>query len=124
MFKAPFSFNGRIRRLEYGLSYLIYLVFALPFNVYLRMSENSYEEPSGTVLAIFFILLIPFLWFLLAQGAKRCHDRGNSGWFQLIPFYSLWMLFADGENGPNEYGPNPKGQGNYNSINEIGKKEA
>ncbi|WP_228458386.1 DUF805 domain-containing protein [Chryseobacterium hagamense] len=88
MFKAPFSFNGRIRRLEYGLSYLIYLVFALPFNVYLRMSENSYEGPSGTVLAIFFILLIPFLWFMLAQGAKRCHDRGNSGWFQLIPFYA------------------------------------
>lgn len=124
MFKAPFSFNGRIRRLEYGLSYLIYLVFALPFNIYLRMSENSYGGPSGTVLVIFFILLIPFLWFMLAQGAKRCHDRGNSGWFQLIPFYGLWMLFADSENGPNEYGPNPKGQGNYNSINEIGKKEA
>ncbi|KAA0130385.1 DUF805 domain-containing protein [Chryseobacterium sp. SN22] len=124
MFKAPFSFDGRIRRLEYGLSYLIYLVFALPFNIYLRMSENSYGGPSGTVLVIFFILLIPFLWFMLAQGAKRCHDRGNSGWFQLIPFYGLWMLFADSENGPNEYGPNPKGQGNYNSINEIGKKEA
>lgn len=124
MFKAPFSFDGRIRRLEYGLSYLIYLVFALPFNIYLRMSENSYGGPSGTALVIFFILLIPFLWFMLAQGAKRCHDRGNSGWFQLIPFYGLWMLFADSENGSNEYGPNPKGQGNYNSINEIGKKEA
>ncbi|WP_294283304.1 DUF805 domain-containing protein [uncultured Chryseobacterium sp.] len=124
MFKAPFSFNGRIRRLEYGLSYLIYLLFSIPFNIYLRMSENSYDGPSGTVLIIFFILLIPFLWFLLAQGAKRCHDRGNSGWFQIIPFYGLWMLFADSENGPNEYGPNPKGQGNYNSINEIGKKEA
>ena len=124
MFKAPFSFDGRIRRLEYGLSYLIYLVFALPFNIYLRMSENSYNGPSGTILVIFFILLIPFLWFMLAQGAKRCHDRGNSGWFQLIPFYGLWMLFADSEHGPNEYGPNPKGQGNYNSINEIGQKEA
>lgn len=124
MFKAPFSFDGRIRRLEYGLSYLIYLVFALPFNIYLRMSENSYDGPSGTILVIFFILLIPFLWFMLAQGTKRCHDRGNSGWFQLIPFYGLWMLFADSEHGPNEYGPNPKGQGNYNSINEIGQKEA
>ena len=124
MFKAPFSFDGRIRRLEYGLSYLIYLVFALPFNIYLRMSENSYDGPSGTILVIFFILLIPFLWFMLAQGAKRCHDRGNSGWFQLIPFYGLWMLFADSEHGPNEYGPNPKGPGNYNSINEIGQKEA
>lgn len=123
MFKAPFSFDGRIRRLEYGLSYLIYLVFYIPFNIYLRTSENSYSGPSGTVLVIFFILLIPFLWFLLAQGAKRCHDRGNSGWFQLIPFYSLWMIFADSDHGPNEYGPNPKGEGNYNSINEIGTKE-
>jgi uncharacterized membrane protein YhaH (DUF805 family) len=25
MFKKPFSFEGRIRRLEYGLSYLIFV---------------------------------------------------------------------------------------------------
>lgn len=119
MFKTPFSFDGRIRRTEYGLSYLIYLVFSVPFNLYFNLNV----EPSGIVLMLFFVLLIPFLWFLLAQGAKRCHDRGNSGWFQLIPFYGFWMLFADSDHGPNEYGPNPKGEGNYNSINEIGKKE-
>jgi len=118
MFKAPFSFDGRIRRTEYGLSYLLYLVFSVPFNIYFQSNE-----PSAGVTIVFFLLLIPFLWFLLAQGAKRCHDRGNSGWYQLIPFYSLWMLFADSDHGPNEYGPNPKGEGNYNSINEIGKKE-
>ena len=55
------------------------------------------------------ILLIPVYWFLLAQGAKRCHDRGNSGWYQIIPFYNLWMLFADSEKGVNDYGLNPKG---------------
>ncbi|AZA90709.1 Predicted membrane protein [Chryseobacterium nakagawai] len=119
MFKSPFSFDGRIRRTEYGLSYLIYLVFYVPFNIYFQLNQ----EPSEMVMMLFFILLIPSLWFLLAQGAKRCHDRGNSGWFQLIPFYSLWMLFADSDHGPNEYGPNPKGEGNYNAINEIGKKE-
>lgn len=123
MFKAPFSFEGRIRRTEYGLSYLIYIAFSIPFNIFLNVSERSTSEPSAIPFVIFFVLLIPFLWFLLAQGAKRCHDRGNSGWFQLIPFYSLWMLFADSDHGPNEYGPNPKGEGNYNSINEIGKKE-
>ena len=119
MFKAPFSFDGRIRRTEYGLSYLIYLVFSVPFNFYFQTNE----QPSGGVTIVFFLLLIPFLWFLIAQGAKRCHDRGNSGWFQLIPLYGLWMLFADSDHGPNEYGPNTKGEGNYNSINEIGKKE-
>ena len=60
-----------------------------------------------------YLLLIPVYWFTWAQGAKRCHDRGNSGWFQIIPFYGLWMLFGDGEIGDNEYGSNPKGL-NYN----------
>lgn len=53
-------------------------------------------------------MLVPYFWFIWAQGAKRCHDRGNSGWFQIIPFYGLWMLFAEGETGTNEYGNSPK----------------
>ena len=54
------------------------------------------------------LALVPFFWFGLAQGTKRCHDRGNPGIFMIIPFYGLWMLFADSEPGTNEYGPNPK----------------
>ena len=53
-------------------------------------------------------MLVPYFWFIWAQGAKRCHDRGNSGWYQIIPFYGLWMLFAEGEIGTNEYGNSPK----------------
>jgi len=55
-----------------------------------------------------FVLLIPTLWFLWAQGAKRCHDLDRNGWMQIIPFYFLVLIFQDGVQGRNEYGPNPK----------------
>lgn len=112
MFKAPFSFDGRIRRTEIGLTYIIYGVSAIIIGLLMDISENF---------SFIGILFIPVIWFMWAQNAKRCHDRGNSGWYQLIPFYGLWMLFADSEIGENEYGLNPKGIGNTNEIDEIGK---
>ena len=54
--------------------------------------------------------LIPLYWFILAQGAKRCHDLGNSGLYQLIPFYGFLMVLEDGDEGENEYGFDPKGR--------------
>jgi hypothetical protein len=55
------------------------------------------------------IAFVPMLWFIRAEGAKRCHDVGNNGWWQIIPFYIFWLLFQDGNPGENEYGENPKG---------------
>lgn len=113
MFKKPFSFEGRIRRTEYGLSYLTYIVFYVLINTLSELAESFS--------IVFSILFFPLFWFMLAQGAKRCHDRGNSGWYQIIPFYALWMLFGDSDYGRNEYGDNPKGKGNYSAIEDIGQ---
>jgi uncharacterized membrane protein YhaH (DUF805 family) len=112
MFKSPFSFNGRIRRTEYGLSILIYSVIIVIMQVMLISSMSDASGSTAGPGMLFFIVWIPCIYFALAQGAKRCHDLGRSGWFQLIPFYGLWMLFADSKPGINEYGPNPKGIGN------------
>lgn len=100
MFSKPFSFEGRIRRTEYGVTFIIYFVIALIINVIMESGEEA---------AILGLAYIPMLWFLWAQGAKRCHDIGHSGWYQIIPFYMLWMIFAKGEEGiQNKYGVNPK----------------
>lgn len=99
MFKNVFSFDGRIRRLEFGLSAIIYFFYY--FLAYLMAI-------SFDVADLLILFLIPGLWFLWAQGAKRCHDMGNNGWFQIIPFYGLWMLFVEGDFGFNKYGVNPK----------------
>jgi uncharacterized membrane protein YhaH (DUF805 family) len=114
MFKAPFSFDGRIRRTEFGLSLIINAVASLIIQLIVvgmvQSSSNSYSSSDYSGAAVLFIIfLIPLLWFGWAQGAKRCHDLGNSGWWQLIPFYGLWLLFEDGQHGANQYGDNPKG---------------
>ncbi len=94
-FRHYFSFKGRIGRLEYFLSYLV-----ISFYSYFASKLSGVE----IVAVICIILIIPILWFLAAQGAKRCHDLGHNGWFQLIPLYYLWMLVAPGEQKENEYG--------------------
>lgn len=100
MFKNPFSFDGRIRRTEYGLSAIFYAIAATILNAIIATNSEA---------VILGVAYIPMLWFIWAQGAKRCHDVGNNGWWQIIPFYALWLLFQDGDTGQNKYGENPKG---------------
>nr|WP_315182521.1 DUF805 domain-containing protein [uncultured Flavobacterium sp.] len=109
MFKKNFSFDGRIRRSEYGISIIIYVV------LYTVINEIIKEGNPGIAFAI-----IPLLWFLWAQGAKRCHDMNKSGWYQIIPFYVLWMIFIEGDSFLNKYGDNPKLQ-SKTKINSVVK---
>lgn len=117
MFKNVFSTTGRIRRTEFALTYIIYIT-AVMFVILLA---------AITRVSLFYIIAVA-VWFAgqifrIMQGAKRCHDLGNSGWFQFIPFYIIVMAFVDGDRGKNRYGDNPKGIENYYTIDEIGKKE-
>lgn len=109
MFKNPFSFEGRIRRSEYGITTIIFVLLRWFLTIIVAAAIDE-KLTSDSVTGVSFIFSLPLLWFYWAQGAKRCHDVGNSGWFQLIPFYVFWMLFQDGENGANVYGENPKNQ--------------
>jgi uncharacterized membrane protein YhaH (DUF805 family) len=103
MFKNLFSFNGRIRRTEYGLSFIIYVIFY----IILRIVLESFPEDQAAI-GIIFLCFIPMVWFIWSQSAKRCHDLNRSGWYQLIPFYFLILLFQEGNKFTNEYGPDPK----------------
>ena len=104
MFSKAFFYKGRIRRIEYGLTQLFYLLYFFSMGVIVDCHMHFMFR------IIWFFLFIPMLWMLFAQGAKRCHDLGHKGWWQLVPFYIFWMLFKNGELGDNKYGPNPKGK--------------
>jgi uncharacterized membrane protein YhaH (DUF805 family) len=107
MFANPFSFHGRIRRLEYGLSYIISSVIGVIISTILFLV--SLDLNIGSI-PLLYILLLPVYWFSLAQGCKRSHDTGNSGWWQLLPFYNIFLFFVPGNHGDNEYGSSPKGK--------------
>jgi uncharacterized membrane protein YhaH (DUF805 family) len=119
-----FSFEGRITRLQFwmysfGLAIVFYILLFILTQV-MSVTAEQYVNGAvpGTFFAILGLLYIPFLWAHLAINAKRCHDRDRSAWFilvSLIPLVGLWYLveigFLDGTQGPNRFGPSPKGIG-------------
>lgn len=120
MFKAPFSFDGRIRRIEYFLSGIVggivfSIAWALGIGTFILGAGMGSAGGSVFGLLIGLAALVASMWFSLAQGVKRLHDLDKSGWLILLMFvpivnalFGLYMLFADGTVGPNQYGEDPK----------------
>jgi len=116
--KFLFSFTGRFGRGQYWLCQFLSLL--IPFGLVvltsmlftvlgLRGGEASAAEDP-----IIFVIVVVYFWMLLASHAKRWHDLGRSGWWQLvglIPFGGIYVLvmcgFVRGDTGPNHYGPDP-----------------
>ena len=77
---------------------------------------------------LFIIYTLAILLPSLGVIARRLHDVGKSGWFYLVsfiplvgPFWILILFCTEGNQGPNQYGPDPKNE--IEEINEIGKVE-
>jgi uncharacterized membrane protein YhaH (DUF805 family) len=80
--------------MEYGLTWLI----SIPISFILTLLSESGQ------FGLWLILYIPFVWAIYAQGAKRCHDIGYNGWWQIVPLFFFVLLFASGEPQINKYG--------------------
>lgn len=113
MFKNPFSFSGRIRRTELTISWVIALILLILLVLVYTVIDLGL--PFNTA------LLGAIIWFLAAQQTKRCHDLGNNGFFQLIPFYIIVLIFVEGDKQPNKYGENPI---IYSALNKVNKSSS
>lgn len=99
-FRRAFLDSGRIGCKEYAFSWIIVNVVELIFALKI-MNDPFSSEIDILVLCLIEIIAFPFM---LTQGAKRCHDLGNSGWYQFIPFYFFWLMFQKPDLEPNQYG--------------------
>ena len=106
MFSSPFSFKGKISRKEFQLSIAFVVLVRILANMFFFYLSLNRTKLSENIIFLFFGLIFAILiWFILAQGAKRCHDLGKSGWNQFNPFFILLLVLEKGkkiENHQNE----------------------
>src|SRR5258707_13942619 len=84
-----FSFEGRVSRRAYLLGFVLPLLL-------IEIGVAALVPPLEFNAAMVPLLLASF-WPGIAVGAKRCHDRNRSGWFQLVILVPiagwLWLMF-------------------------------
>ncbi len=80
-------FSGRSTREEYWMFTLIYLLVYLVLSAIAWVFESQVFQIVITILS--FAVVIPSL----SITARRLHDVGRSGWWQLAPFLGLIFSF-------------------------------
>lgn len=111
------EFNGRSRRKEYWMFYLIYSIISTVLSI---LDQFLVSFTSGiTVLSGLFGLFFIIPW--IAISVRRLHDVNKSGWYLLLWFLPIigwiWLFVlsvTEGDSGPNKYGPDPK-----NPVSEL-----
>ena len=116
------TFDGRARRSEFWWFYLfVVLVSAVGYIPVLLLTVLAGSSDSNAVtgiitfLAVILYLIVVVALYIpfLAVGCRRLHDRGQSGWLQLlllvpcggIVLLVFWVM--EGTPGDNAYGPQP-----------------
>lgn len=119
------TFDGRATRSEFWWFYLfaalVGFVVYIPVFVLMMIGASSNDGAMSGIVALLMVIFSIILAIvvialyipLLAVGSRRLHDRGQSGWLQLlllvpcgnIVLIVFWVL--EGTPGDNAYGPKP-----------------
>ncbi len=101
------EFSGRATRQQFWMFVLINLLISIAVGI---IGGILHTKILGNLYSL--ALLIPSL----AVGARRLHDMGKSGWWQLLMLIPIlgWIIMivflaTDTQPIDNQYGPNPKG---------------
>lgn len=117
------EFSGRSRRKEYWMFTLFQILVLIVMGVLVGITGGFDESGASTLgSAMLVIMGLIYLGLFLIPGiavtVRRFHDQDKSGWFYLLSFIPyvgglimLVFMCLEGTQGPNQYGPDPKGYG-------------
>ena len=108
-------FTGRSRRSEYWNFVLFNLLNSFLMSFIDQTFGLNDPETGYGVFGVIYALLV--LLPGIAVGIRRMHDVGKSGWFILFPIYNIVLAATPGIDGVNEYGSDPKNEGNNSTDN-------
>jgi uncharacterized membrane protein YhaH (DUF805 family) len=108
------DFSGRARRSEFWWWVLFTIMVGLVAGIIDAILGTRTVGGNGLVGSLANLaLLLPSL----AVGARRLHDTGRSGWWQLLWIVIIvgWVVlivwWCSDSQGDNQYGPSPTGAG-------------
>jgi len=109
------DFSGRSRRKEYWMFVLGVIIVALVIG-FVEGLLGIDGMVGGAYGPLSLLLVLGVIIPGIAVQVRRFHDQGKSGWFVLlglIPLVGgiilLVFMCLEGNQGPNQYGPDPKG---------------
>lgn len=111
------AWSGRIGRLRY-LAYLfiISLINMVPVTILMGIlgAAGVLANNPEAIFGISTLLYLPLLVFSFVLAKRRFNDVNRSGWFSLLLWVpllnfivSLYLIFARGDDGGNDFGPPP-----------------
>lgn len=100
------DFTGRARRSEFWYWQLFNLIVGFSVGI-----AVGWIPIIGQIISI--LVSLAFVIPNYAVGARRLHDTGRSGWWQLLHLTCIGSIilivwFCEDSHGDNEYGPSPK----------------
>jgi uncharacterized membrane protein YhaH (DUF805 family) len=101
--KKYVDFDGRARRKEYWMFFLINTIISFALMFVVAMAGGA-KAGSMVVNLYSLAVLLPSV----AVGVRRMHDTDHSGWWILLPIVNLIFACTEGTRGPNRFGADPK----------------
>jgi uncharacterized membrane protein YhaH (DUF805 family) len=78
------DFRGKSNRYQYNS----FLLFYLLLNFFIQTANPNQELINNVV---WILSLIP----MFAVEVRRAHDIGKSGWWVLVPFFPIYLMFKN-----------------------------
>lgn len=111
------NFDGRARRKEFWMFILCSWLIGLALGIVSSILSVISSTLAGLIMGLSGLVSLALLIPSLAVGVRRLHDTGAPTWYIILAFiplanlYVLYLMFKEGDTGPNEFGPDPKADG-------------